>query len=678
MRERLTRLYVALTCGGAIATVAAGCWLPARTVEWTWWGAALVFAAVVTAELLAVPLPKAGYVSVATIAHIAGALWLPPAEAAIASGAAMLAVQLRERARPSRLVFNTGCTTMTVGLAALLANHAGLSGQALGAGDWTEILLFFALACVTYVVNALLVASVVAVSSGDRLWAVLRANSRYSAPVELAAAMIGGVIALVWVRAPNWLPAAFFPAIVAQLTLQYIAASARKAAELEHQALHDQLTDLPNRVLLRERLRQAIAAARRDGHPLALLVLDLDRFKEVNDTLGHHYGDLLLREVGSRLQGVLRAGDTLARLGGDEFAIVLPMAGAQTAHAFTATIVQALTQPFVLDGHRFDIGASIGIALVPEHGVEADVLLRRADVAMYIAKRTGSGHALYTPEQDPNSPARLGLISDLRRAIEAGELALCFQPKVDLRSGRLTGVEALARWPHPERGAIPPDQFIPLAEQTGLIRPLSRWVLDAALGQWRVWHTAGLELPIAVNLSMRDLHDPDLPAAIAALLVARGVAPAWLRVEITESSLMADPERALAVVTRLRALGVRISIDDFGTGYSSLAYLKRLPVDELKIDRSFVRHLTTDENDRAIVRSTIGLAHELGLDVVTEGVEDQATWELLTVLGCDSAQGYFVSHPLSGADLAGWLADWSRRSACLAGAGPLVRQTTAA
>lgn len=678
MRERLTQLYVALTCGGAIATVAAGCWLPAHTVEWTWWGAALVFAAVVTAELLAVPLPKAGYVSVATIAHIAGALLLPPAEAAIASGAAMLAVQLRERARPSRLVFNTGCTTMTVGLAALLANHAGLSGQALGAGDWTEILLFFAVASVTYVINALLVAGAVAVSSGDRLWAVLRANSRYSAPVELAAAMIGGIIALVWVRAPTWLPAVFFPAIIAQLTLQYIAVSARKAAELEHQALHDQLTDLPNRVLLRERLQQAVAAAGRDGLSLALLMLDLDRFKEVNDTFGHHYGDRLLQEVGLRLQGVLRAGDTLARLGGDEFAIVLPGAGAQTARALSSKISHVIARPFLLEGHSFDVGTSIGIALFPEHGLEADELLQRADVAMYIAKRTGSGHALYAPEQDPNSPARLALIGDLRRAIEGGDLLLHYQPKVDLDSGCLIGVEALVRWPHPHHGFVPPDQFIPLAEQTGLIRPLSRWVLDTALGQWHAWHTAGVDIPIAVNLSMRDLHDPGLPNTIAALLLTRGVAPGWLRVEITESSLMADPERAMAIVTRLHAMGIRISIDDFGTGYSSLAYLKRLPVDEIKIDRSFVRHLTTDENDRAIVRSTIGLAHELGLTVVTEGVEDQITWDLLTALGCDSAQGYCVSPPLAGPDLAGWLDEWSRRPPAPPGAGIPARHITAA
>jgi diguanylate cyclase (GGDEF)-like protein len=531
----------------------------------------------------------------------------------------------------------------------------------LGTGGWTEILLFFAVACANYTINGLLVGGVIAPSSGDPLWQVLRSNIRYAAPAELSAAIIGGLIALVWARLPSWLPAALFPAIIAQLTLQYIAASARKAAQLEHQARHDLLTDLPNRTLLHDRLQQALLAARRDRTPLALLMLDLDRFKEVNDTFGHHYGDLLLREVGPRLLRAVRGSDTVARMGGDEFAILLPGVGADTATAIATRLTRALAEPFLLDGLSFDVGVSIGIAHHPEHGAAVDELLRRADVAMYIAKRTGSGQAFYAPDQDPNSPDRLLLMGELRKAIDQDEFTLHFQPKVDLATGQVRGAEALVRWLHPQRGLVPPDQFIAIAEQTGLIRPLSRWVLGAALRQWRQWQLAGLEIEIAVNLSMHDLHDPELPTIIAGLLATWAVAPAWLRVEITESMLMADPTRALTIVTRLREMGVRISIDDFGAGYSSLAYLKRLPIDELKIDRSFVRQLATDENDATIVRSTIALAHDLGLTVVTEGVEDHAAWDRLVAFGCDGAQGYLVSRPLPAADFVAWLSQWAGR-----------------
>jgi EAL domain-containing protein (putative c-di-GMP-specific phosphodiesterase class I) len=298
------------------------------------------------------------------------------------------------------------------------------------------------------------------------------------------------------------------------------------------------------------------------------------------------------------------------------------------------------------------VGGSIGIALNPEHGADSDVLLRRADVAMYVAKRSGRGFATYSPDQDQHSPERLALVSELRRAIESDELMLVYQPKVSLRTSRCVGVEALIRWNHPQRGLIPPDQFIPLAEQTGLIKNLSQWVLNSALRQASEWQTQGVAVPIAVNLSMRDLHDPDLPDTVGALLKRWQVIPAHLMVEITENGLMADPARALQTISGLRVMGIRIAIDDFGTGYSSLAYLKRLPVDELKIDRSFVRDLATDEDDLAIVRSTLTLGHDLGLSIVAEGIEDAGTWDLLRRLGCDVAQGYFIGRPLSAAAIA--------------------------
>jgi diguanylate cyclase (GGDEF)-like protein len=412
---------------------------------------------------------------------------------------------------------------------------------------------------------------------------------------------------------------------------------------LEHQALHDLLTDLPNRTLLHQRMEQAIET-RTDGS-VALLLVDLDRFKEVNDTFGHQYGDLLLKEIGPRLRDVLGPNDIIARLGGDEFAVLLPHTDTLRTERVARELLAVLDEPFAIANQSLDIGGSIGIALAPEHGETADVVMRRADIAMYVAKRSNRGFAIFAAEQDQHSPERLALVGELRRAIDNDELTLYYQPKVNLDSGRCIGAEALIRWQHPVRGMVPPDQFIALAEQTGLIRTLSRWVLNAALRQARTWHDAGFELPIAVNLSMRDLHDPDLPDTVAELLTKWQVPSTRLMVEITENGLMAEPAKALQTVIGLRAMGIRIAIDDFGTGYSSLGYLKRLPVDELKIDRSFVRELTDDQDDLAIVRSTISLGHDLGLRIVAEGIEDAATWNLLHQLGCDIGQGYHIGRP---------------------------------
>jgi diguanylate cyclase (GGDEF)-like protein len=433
--------------------------------------------------------------------------------------------------------------------------------------------------------------------------------------------------------------------------------TARKRAEaaLEHQALHDSLTDLPNRVLLHDRLQQAIRAAQRDHTGVALLIMDVDRFKDVNDTFGHHIGDLLLKQLGERLGRVLRGSDTIARLGGDEFGVLLPSASFEHARQIAERLLHLLEQPFRLGGLQLEIDASIGVALSPEHGADADTLLRRADVAMYVAKRDNTGYALYTADQDQHSPMRLALVAELRRAIEHDQLSLYFQPKISLVTGKVTCAEALVRWQHPQHGLLSPDVFVPIAEQTGLIRPMSRWVLDTALRQVNRWRQDGLDLAVAVNLSMRNLHDPEIADMIRKLLSRWGVPAGCLTIEITESSLMADAARAMEVLSRLRCMGVSISIDDFGTGYSSLAYLKRLPVHELKIDKSFVAHMARDDNDAAIVRSTVSLAHDLGLQVVAEGVEDQPTWDLLVALGCDVAQGYFISRPLPPLVLGEWL-----------------------
>ncbi len=427
----------------------------------------------------------------------------------------------------------------------------------------------------------------------------------------------------------------------------------RKRAEeaLRRQALHDALTDLPNRVLLRDRLDQALRGVERHRRPLALLLLDLDRFKEVNDTFGHQQGDLLLQEVARRLRDNLRDGDTVARLGGDEFAALLPDTDAGGAVAAAQTLRAALDAPVPIEGHLLHVEASVGIALCPEHGSDATTLLSHADVAMYAAKRQRSGPAVYDALHDPYSPRRLGLIGDLRRAIAGGALALHYQPEIEVATGRVRGVEALVRWPHPRQGLIPPDVFIPLAEETGLIAPLTHWVLDEALRQRHLWHDRGVDLGMAVNLSMRDLRDPALPEAIARLLEAHGVPPAALCLELTESAIMADTGRAAVVLTRLRALGVRLAVDDFGTGCSSLASLKRLPMDKLKIDKSFVQRLAEDAADLTVVTSVVGLGHGLGLQVVAEGVENGAALELLAGLGCDTAQGYHIGRPLPADEL---------------------------
>ena len=430
---------------------------------------------------------------------------------------------------------------------------------------------------------------------------------------------------------------------------------ARAERALRHQALHDVLTGLPNRLLLHDRLAQALRVARRAERRLALLLLDLDRFKEVNDTFGHHVGDGLLRQAPLRLQRLLRASDTVARLGGDEFAVLLLDDGAEAAIAVAGKLRAALDAPFVVEEHTLAVGVSIGVAFAPAHGDDGLTLLRHADVAMYTAKRDQVGIAVYDPARDAHSPERLALGADLRRAIDAGQLRLHYQPKVDLARGRLRSVEALVRWPHPTQGLIPPDQFIPLAEQTGLITRLTRRVLRTALAQRRAWARAGVPLVVDVNLSMADLHDADLPAVIATLLRTYGVPHGALHVEITESMVMVDTGRALETLARLAGLGVRAAIDDFGTGYSSLASLKRLPVDELKIDRGFVRDLAHDATDAAIVAAAIGLGHGLGLRVVAEGVEDRDAWDRLAALGCDTVQGYYVSPPLPAAAFLRWL-----------------------
>lgn len=418
-----------------------------------------------------------------------------------------------------------------------------------------------------------------------------------------------------------------------------------KNTALVHQARHDELTGLPNRSLLHARLDQGLRLAERERQPLALLIMDLDRFKEVNDTLGHASGDELLRQVAGRLQRALRAADTCARLGGDEFSIVLSQTAGDGAVQCARKIQQVLSEAFVINGVSLRLGTSVGIAVYPEHGHDADTLIQRADVAMYDAKRRQAGHALYAAAADPNSLERLTLANDLRTAIEQGQFELHYQPKLSLQSGRLEGVEALVRWQHPRLGRIAPDRFIPLAEQSGLIRELTGWVLREAIGTAARWRARGRELSVAVNLSPLDLLDAELPARIGAWLRAADLPARCLELELTESATMSDIGRAAAAFEKLSAMGMRIAIDDFGTGMSSLSYLRRLPVDDIKIDRSFVTDMLRDEHNAVLVRSIIDLSHNLGRRVIAEGIEDGPTLERLKALGCDLAQGYFIGRP---------------------------------
>ncbi|MCU1377695.1 MAG: putative Diguanylate cyclase/phosphodiesterase [Acidimicrobiales bacterium] len=429
-----------------------------------------------------------------------------------------------------------------------------------------------------------------------------------------------------------------------------------EAADKEHQAQHDALTGLPNRMLFQERVAQALAVSGGEAK-VAVMLLDLDRFKEVNDTLGHHNGDLLLQEIGDRLRRILRAGDTVARLGGDEFAVLLPdLAGEEAAMAAAEGICHALERPFAIAEVNLDVGCSIGVAIWPDHGDDATLLLQRADVAMYSAKESQRGVDVYDAEKDTYSLERLALVGELRTAIERGELAVHYQPKADVGTGQLLGMEALIRWHHPRHGDVPPEEIIAIAEQTGLIRPLTLWVLNQALRQCRQWRRDGRPFDVAVNLSIRNILDAELPADVLRLLTDLGLPASALTFEITETAIMSDPVRTVAVLGRLRSMGVRLAIDDFGTGYSSFSHLRRLPVDEIKIDKSFVQHLATDESDLVIVRSIVDLGHNLGLRVVAEGVEDDAAWQHLAALGCDVVQGYILTRPLAPAQLETWLA----------------------
>jgi diguanylate cyclase (GGDEF)-like protein/PAS domain S-box-containing protein len=449
-----------------------------------------------------------------------------------------------------------------------------------------------------------------------------------------------------------------FTAYVRDITERKQAEEMQKQAaeELERLALHDSLTGLPNRTLFHARGQLAIELARREGTQLGVVIMDLDRFKEINDTLGHQSGDHVLDKLGRRLQGCLRESDTVARLGGDEFGLLFACGSLSAAIKVVEKIQRGVAETFTVDGVPLEIEASAGVALFPEHGTQVDLLLQRADVAMYVAKESGSPFAIYDPSEDTHEPGRLALAAELRQAIDRRELVVHYQPQVNVRTGEVTGAEALLRWLHPKRGLLEPSEFIPFAEHTGLMKPLTLYVLDEALRQCRAWEQGGNAVTVSVNVSTRNLIDSAFPSAVAALLRTSSVEPAHLTLEITESAIVADQFRVGTILEQLDRLGVRLSVDDFGSGYSSVAHLRRLCLHEIKIDSSFVMAMSTDEDNATIVRSMIDLAQNLGLEAVAEGVETEDVYELLRDLGCDLVQGYYLSQPLPADELAAWLA----------------------
>ncbi|MGV9239823.1 putative bifunctional diguanylate cyclase/phosphodiesterase [Streptomyces nigra] len=481
--------------------------------------------------------------------------------------------------------------------------------------------------------------------------------------VAVALLGIAPLVCVVAVAKPLLLPLFAIPLIALDSTLWI----ARARAE---EQLRDPLTGLPNRQWLQERIWTALDDAERIGARSALMLIDLDRFRSVNDTLGHLAGDRLLLQIADRLRLALPRGAEAARLGGDEFAVLLPVADSTTSATRVARgLVAALSSPLDLDGLTLVLEASAGVAVFPDHALDAEGMLRRADVAMYQAKRDRTGVEVYESKRDSNTPDRLGLLGDLRRALDAHEVELHYQPKVRF-DGQVAGLEALVRWVHPERGRVPPDEFIAIAESSGLMPHLTEYVLETALGQVARWRSQGLFVPVAVNVSPRDVHTPGFAGSVAARLARHGVPAGALQLEITEHVLLEDPTRAADTLAALTGHGVKMSLDDFGTGYSSLVHLRRLPVSELKIDRSFVARLAVDAEDAEIVRCTVDLAHSLGLLVVAEGVEDDETWERLRDLRCDAVQGWLVAAAMPPEETTAWLRargsrGWQRPKAAL-------------
>ncbi|MGW1493487.1 putative bifunctional diguanylate cyclase/phosphodiesterase [Streptomyces sp. NPDC002402] len=595
-----------------------------------WWGGTGSGAALTLAVLLLFGWVPAGLVSLAVVA--------------------LVGVARRHRWRQG--VLHGSVDILGIGAAALVLEVFGVEPSV--EAPWTplewgiEAAPEVILAATAYLVVTRLLLWYVLAPQGGGLPTAARTALLRQGLVAVALLGIAPLICVVAVALPLLLPLFAVPLIALDSTLWI----ARARAE---EQLRDPLTGLPNRQWLLERTWSALADAEGSGARSALVLIDLDRFRSVNDTLGHLAGDRLLLQIADRLRLALPRGAEAARLGGDEFAVLLPTADSTTsAQRVARHLVAELSSPLDLDGLTLVLEASAGVAVFPEHALDAEGLLRRADVAMYQAKRDRTGVEVYESKRDSNTPDRLGLLGDLRRALDAGDVELHYQPKVRF-DGHVAGLEALVRWVHPERGRVPPDEFIAIAESSGLMPHLTEYVLDTALGQVAKWRAQGLNVPVAVNVSPRDVHTPGFAGSVAARLARHGVPAGSLQLEITEHVLLEDPQRAADTLAGLTDHGVKMSLDDFGTGYSSLVHLRKLPVSELKIDRSFVARLAVDNEDAEIVRCTVDLAHSLGLLVVAEGVEDDETWERLRDLGCDAVQGWLVAAAMPPQETTAWL-----------------------
>jgi diguanylate cyclase (GGDEF)-like protein len=606
---------------------------------------------VVVGEILPVPVVprnRGGFATTSTSFAFAVLLgWGLPAGVLVQVVASLLADAI-QRKPWFKATFNAGQLCLAITAAGLVVEVFG--GHPLitdGMATTSDVLVLIPAGLAFFIVNNVLTGGVVALSQDARVPGHIVAAFRAMSVTEPVLIALAPVFVIVGQTSPAVLPLLLLPVVGVYV-------SANLSLQKEFQALHDSLTGLPNRTLFRSQVSDSLAAARPEDSS-ALLLIDLDRFKEVNDTLGHATGDRMLQALGPMLEAAVREGDIVARLGGDEFAAFLPrIEDDGVALEVARRIRAAAAQPFVIENVPLFIEASVGIAIGPEDGADVGTLLRRADVAMYLAKEHRSGYERYSTERDLHSLSRLSVLGELRSAIDIGELILHYQPKVEAATGELVGVEALVRWRHPTRGLLYPADFLLLAERSGLILDLTDRVLEEGVHQSMEWKRKGMVVPVAANLSVRSLDDETLPARIMGLLSHCGAKPDSLSLEITESTVMADPEGALRVLTPLSEMGVRISIDDFGTGYSSLAYLTQLPISEIKIDKSFMTNILDSATDAIVVRSTIDLAHDLGLEVVAEGVESAAVCELLAEYGCDVVQGFYVQRPVPEGEFTSW------------------------
>jgi diguanylate cyclase (GGDEF)-like protein len=635
-------VFAAATIAAAVVAVAA--LVPsasaARLDEGTFW---LLAGAIIASELLPIRLPRRDVleeVVLSTTFAFTLMLWAGPLPAIGIYAAGVLLRDALDRTEPLKAVFNAAQESLSILAGAAVLALAAVPAPSPGYLDGA--LPFVLLAAVaTFAVNQLLAGTATALLTDGRVRDLVLGDLPYQV-------WTGGFLLTLAPLAldavedhPLLLPLLFLPLIAIRI-------GGGQAVLNAHRAWHDDLTDLPNRLLLHQRAADALEQASRHGDGLVVAILDLNAFKAVNDTLGHARGDELLRDVGARLRAAAPPEATLARLGGDEFGFLLPTTTLADGRFAVGRIISALDEPFDVDGLAVQVDASAGLAAFPQHGRTAQDLLRHADVALYAAKSNQMPVEAYSPDDDEHSIDRLALAAQLRRGLQRGELIVHFQAKLALGGGRRHGVEALARWNHPQLGLIGPEGFIPLAEQSSLLKPLTLRVLDEALRQTRLWRDEGLDLRVSVNLSARSLLDHDLPGDVGRLLAKWGLPSSALQLEITESRLVSDFGRAERVLTGLRDLGVGLAIDDFGTGFSSLAQLQRLPVQEIKIDKSFVLNMATSADDAAIVRSTIELGRTLALDVTAEGVETPEAFAQLTALGCHFAQGYHVGRPAPG------------------------------